>query len=80
MAQTIYTAEKTIANEPDGHVYVIAGAVFLKTPSIFHRFMAEQREALRPLKIDNWRDVQRQFEKNKSAQAAARGSKCIPVP
>ncbi|MBD3700946.1 hypothetical protein IE991_11870 [Klebsiella pneumoniae] len=42
--------------------------------------MAEQREALRPLKIDNWRDVQRQFEKNKSAQAAARGSKCIPVP
>ncbi|MBL1697587.1 hypothetical protein ELD55_30740, partial [Klebsiella pneumoniae] len=55
--------KKTIANEPDGHVYVIAGAVFLKTPSIFHRFMAEQREALRPLKIDNWRDVQRQFEK-----------------
>ncbi|MFW6460903.1 conjugal transfer nickase/helicase domain-containing protein [Klebsiella pneumoniae] len=42
---------------------MIAGAVFLKTPSIFHRFMAEQREALRPLKIDNWRDVQRQFEK-----------------
>ncbi|HGH5799643.1 conjugal transfer nickase/helicase domain-containing protein [Klebsiella pneumoniae] len=62
-SDNLYSRKKTIANEPDGHVYVIAGAVFLKTPSIFHRFMAEQREALRPLKIDNWRDVQRQFEK-----------------
>lgn len=50
-------------NSSDSYVHLIAGVVFLKTPSIFHQFMAENKDALLALEIKNWREVQKQFEK-----------------
>ncbi|MBX9495298.1 TraI domain-containing protein [Yersinia enterocolitica] len=57
--------EKIIAvNEIDSLVFIIAGYVFMRSPTIFYQFMLENKQVLGEPPCD-WRMVQKQFEKLK---------------
>lgn len=51
-------------NTIDSSVFIIADYVFMRSPTIFYQFMAENKQALGEPPCD-WRMVQKQFEKLK---------------
>ncbi len=53
-----------VVNESESHVYIIAGYVFVRTPTIFYLFISENKLALAEQSYD-WKTVQKQFEKLK---------------
>ncbi|MGI3087680.1 TraI domain-containing protein [Yersinia pseudotuberculosis] len=53
-----------VVNESDSQVYIIAGYVFVRTPSIFYLFISDNKFALAEQPCD-WKTVQKQFEKQK---------------
>ncbi|MFA3777123.1 TraI domain-containing protein [Yersinia sp. 1652 StPb PI] len=53
-----------VVNESGSHVYIIAGYVFVRTPTIFYLFISENKLALAEQSCD-WKTVQKQFEKLK---------------
>ncbi|CNF71458.1 TPA: TraI domain-containing protein [Yersinia enterocolitica] len=57
--------EQLIAvNTIDSSVFIISGYVFMRSPTIFYQFMAENKQTLGEPPCD-WRMVQKQFEKLK---------------
>ncbi|HDM8373994.1 MULTISPECIES: TraI domain-containing protein [Serratia] len=60
----ILLEQSTVVNESESQVYIIAGYVFVRTPTIFYLFISENKLALAEQHCD-WRTVQKQFEKLK---------------
>ncbi|KEY60684.1 TraI domain-containing protein [Serratia sp. DD3] len=57
--------EQSIAvNEAKSPVHIIAGYVFMRSPTIFYQFIAERKSTLAEQSHD-WRVIQKQFEKLK---------------
>lgn len=53
-----------VVNQKDSPVYIIAGYVFVRTPTIFYLFISGNKLALAEQPCD-WKTVQKQFEKLK---------------
>lgn len=56
--------QSIVVNEASSTVHLIAGYVFVRSPTIFYQFIAEQKSALAEQPHD-WRVIQKQFEKLK---------------
>ncbi|VXD06059.1 Integrating conjugative element relaxase, PFGI-1 class [Enterobacterales bacterium 8AC] len=56
--------QSIVANEAQSPVHIIAGYVFMRSPTIFYQFIAERKSTLAEQAHD-WRVIQKQFEKLK---------------